>query len=102
MEKYKFQAKSKDGLLEKALEELNEKEENIITNLYEEKGGLFSGKKYTLEVVKLSDVAEIGKEVLKELLLSLNIKANVETKIREGKIKNARAALKAVKEKYGL
>ena len=87
MEKYKFQAKSKDGLLEKALEELNEKEENIITNLYEEKGGLFSGKKYTLEVVKLSDVAEIGKEILKELLLSLNIKANVETKIREGKIK---------------
>ena len=87
MEKYKFQAKSKDGLLEKALEELNEKEENIITNLYEEKGGLFSGKKYTLEVVKLSDVAEIGKDILKELLLSLNIKANVETKIREGKIK---------------
>ena len=87
MEKYKFQAKSKDGLLEKALEELNEKEENIITNLYEEKGGLFSGKKYTLEVVKLSDVAEIGKDILKELLLSLNIKANVETKIRDGKIK---------------
>ena len=87
MEKYKFQAKSKEGLLDKALEELNEKEENIITNLYEEKGGLFSGKKYTLEVVKLSDVAEIGKDILKELLLSLNIKANVETKIREGKIK---------------
>ena len=87
MEKYKFQAKSKEGLLEKALEELNEKEENILTNLYEEKGGLFSGKKYTLEVVKLSDVAEIGKEVLNELLLSLSIKANVETKIREGKIK---------------
>ena len=87
MEKYKFQAKSKEGLLEKALEELNEKEENILTNLYEEKGGLFSGKKYTLEVVKLSDVAEIGKNVLKELLLSLNIKANVETKIRDGKIK---------------
>ena len=87
MEKYKFQAKSKDGLLEKALQELNEKEENILTNLYEEKGGLFSGKKYTLEVVKLSDVAEIGKNVLKELLLSLNIKANVETKIRDGKIK---------------
>ena len=87
MEKYKFQAKSKEGLLEKALEELNEKEENILTNLYEEKGGLFSGKKYTLEVVKLSDVAEIGKEVLNELLLSLSIKANVETKIRDGQIK---------------
>ena len=87
MEKYKFQAKSKESLLDKALEELNEKEENLLTNLYEEKGGLFSGKKYTLEVVKLSDVAEIGKDILKELLLSLNIKANVETKIRDGKIK---------------
>ena len=40
MEKYKFQAKSKESLLDKALEELNEKEENIITNLYEEKGGI--------------------------------------------------------------
>ena len=87
MEKYKFQAKSKESLLDKALEELNEKEENLLTNLYEEKGGLFSGRKYTLEVVKLSDVAEIGKDILKELLLSLNIKANVETKIRDGKIK---------------
>ena len=87
MEKYKFQAKSKESLLDKALEELNEKEENLITKFYEEKGGLFSGKKYTLEVVKLSDVAEIGKEILKELLLSLNIKANVETKVRSGKIK---------------
>ncbi len=87
MEKYKFQAKSEKGLLEKALEELNCKEEEVLTNLYEEKGGLFSGKKYVLEVVKISDVAQIGKEILNELLLSLNIKANVETKIREGKIK---------------
>ena len=87
MEKYKFQAKSEEGLLEKALEELNCKEEEVLTNLYEEKGGLFSGKKYVLEVVKISDVAQIGKEILNELLLSLNIKANVETKIREGKIK---------------
>ncbi len=87
MEKYKFQAKSEEGLLEKALEELKVSAEDVITNVYEEKGGLFSGKKYTLEVVKLSDVADIGKEILKELLLSLNIKANVETKIREGKIK---------------
>ena len=87
MEKYKFQAKSEKGLLEKALEELNVKEEDVLTNLYEEKGGLFSGKKYVLEVVKISDVAQIGKEILNELLLSLSIKANVETKIRDGKIK---------------
>ena len=53
MEKYKFQAKSEDGLLEKALNELNVKEEDVITKTYEEKGGLFSGKKYTLTVQEL-------------------------------------------------
>lgn len=87
MEKYKFQAKSEDGLLEKALEELNVKEEEVLTKTYEEKGGLFSGKKYTIEVVKLSDIAALGRDILKELLDSLNVEANVETKIREGKIK---------------
>lgn len=87
MEKYKFQAKSEDGLLEKALKELNVKEEDVITKTYEEKGGLFSGKKYTLEVVKFSDIAEVGKDVLKELLSSLDINANIETMIRDGKIK---------------
>lgn len=87
MEKYKFQAKSQDGLLEKALNELNVKEEDVITKMYEEKGGLFSGKKYVLEVVKLSDIASIGKDVLKELLTSLDINANIEMMIRDGKIK---------------
>ena len=40
MEKYKFQAKSEDGLLDKALNELGLKEEDVITKFYEEKGGL--------------------------------------------------------------
>ena len=87
MEKYKFQAKSEEGLLNKALNELGVKEEDVITRSYEEKGGLFSGKKYTLEVVKFSDIAEVGKDVLKELLSSLDINANIETMIRDGKIK---------------
>ena len=34
MEKYKFQAKSEKDLLEKALEELNVKEEDIVTRTY--------------------------------------------------------------------
>lgn len=87
MEKYKFQSKSEDGLLEKALEELNVKEDEILTKIYEEKAGLFGGRKYTLEVVKLSDISVLGKELLNELLLSLNINANIETKVRDGIIK---------------
>ena len=87
MEKYKFQAKSEEGLLDKALNELGLKEEDVITKSYEEKGGLFSGKKYTLEVIKISDVSEVGKEIIKELLSSLGINANIETKLRDGQIK---------------
>ncbi len=87
MEKYKFKEKSEEGLLDKALQELNLKSEDVVTKTYEEKGGLFSGKKYTIEVVKLSDIAEVGKDLLKELLESLGIDANVETKLRDGKIK---------------
>ena len=87
MEKYKFQSKSEDGLLEKALEELGVNEEDVIAKTSEEKGGLFSSKKYTIEVVKLSDIATLGKEILIELLDSLNVEANIETKIRDGKIK---------------
>jgi len=87
MEKYKFQAKSEEGLLEKALTELNVKKDEIITKTYEEKGGLFSGKKYTLEVVKLSDVASVGKEILDELLKGIGIKANIETKVRDSQVK---------------
>lgn len=86
MEKYKFQSKSEEGLLEKALDELKVKESDVITKLYEEKGGLFSGKKYTLEVVKLSDIASVGKDLLRELLNGMNIDANIETKIRDGQI----------------
>lgn len=87
MEKYKFQAKSEEGLLDKALNELGLKEEDVITKSYEEKGGLFSGKKYTLEVIKISDVSEVGKEIIKELLSSMGINANIETKLRDGQIK---------------
>ncbi len=87
MEKYKFQAKSEEGLLDKALGELNLKAEDVLTKMYEEKGGLFSGKKTTLEVVKLSDVAALGKEILEELLNNIGIKTNIETKIRESQIK---------------
>ena len=69
MEKYKFQAKSEKDLLEKALEELNVKEEEIVTRTYEEKGGLFSEKKYTLDKfaqddlelkLKILEIAAVG------------------------------------------
>lgn len=83
MEKYVYKGKNKEELLKVALEELNVKEEEIITKVTEEKGGLFSGKKYVLEVMKISDVAEVGKELLTDLLKYYNINGHIEKKIRQ-------------------
>lgn len=86
MQKYSFQSKNKEVSIDKVLDELNVKENEILTKSFEEKSGLF-GKKYTLEVIKVKDIAEYGKEILIELLNSLGKPAKVETKIREKLIK---------------
>lgn len=86
MQKYSFQSKNKEILIEKVLEELNVTENEILTKSNEEKSGLF-GKKYTLEVIKIKDIAEYGKELLIELLNSLGKPAKIETKIRDKVIK---------------
>ena len=51
MEKYKFQAKSEEGLLEKALEELNVKEDEILTKIYEEKVDIGKSIPYISELI---------------------------------------------------
>lgn len=86
MEKYVFQSKSSKDLLEKSLNELNVTEDDILYKQTEEKSGLF-GKKYTLEIVKLEDAANIGKDILKEMFSGLGMKVNIETKIRDKNIK---------------
>lgn len=87
MEKYKFENKSEENLIETACKEFGVTEDKIIYNIYEEKAGLLKGKKYIIEFVKVEDVAEYGKEILLDLLNGLNLKANVEIKIRNKQIK---------------
>lgn len=86
MEKYVYKGKNKDDILKIALEELNLKENEILYKVTEEKGGLFSGKKYNIEIVKVDDVANYGKELLQELLEAYKIEGNIEKKIRENGI----------------
>ncbi len=83
MEKYIYKGKNEEEILTKALEELGVKKEEIIYKTGEEKGGLFQGKKTVLEIVKLEDVAALGKNILEELLRGFGIKGNVERKIRD-------------------
>lgn len=86
MEKYVFQSKSNKNLIEKSLNELNVKREEVLIKESEEKAGLF-GKKYTIEIIKLTDAAEVGKEILIEMFNALGMKVNIETKVRDVSIK---------------
>lgn len=86
MEKLRFEGKKESLLLPSALESLKLTEEDIFYNMTEEKVGLLKSKKYILEVVKVSEVAELGKEILTNMLKGLGIDGNIETKIREKSI----------------
>lgn len=86
MEKYVYKGKNKEELLNLAYEELKVKPEEVIYKEREEKSGLFQGKKIIIEMVKLEDIAELGKNIIESLLDGLNIKGNIEKKIRENSI----------------
>ena len=86
MEKYVYKGKNKEELLNLAYEELKVKPEEVIYKEREEKSGLFQGKKIIIEMVKLEDISELGKNIIESLLDGLNIKGNIEKKIRENSI----------------
>lgn len=87
MEKYKFESKSEEKIVENACEEFGLKESEVVYKITEEKGGLLKSKKYIIELIKLSDLAEAGKEILKDILKGFNINANIEVKLRDKQIK---------------
>ena len=82
MEKYKFESKTKENLVDLACEELKVTEEDILYNIIEEKKGLFGGKKYYIEIVKIKDIAEYGKTLILDFLKGFNLEGNVEIKVR--------------------
>ncbi len=83
MEKYVYKGKNKEEILTTACNELNCTEEEIIFKEKEEKNGLFQSKKIVLEIVKIEDVAALGKKLLESLLEGLGLTGNIEKKIRE-------------------
>lgn len=86
MEKYVYKGKNKEEILTTACNELNCTEEEIIFKETEEKNGLFQSKKIVLEIVKIEDVALLGKKLLESLLEGLGLTGNIEKKIRENVI----------------
>ena len=86
MEKYIYKGKEEKVVLESALKELNIPESEILIKTKEEKGGLFSGKKVVIEIVKIEDISEFGKTILENILKGFNINGNIEKQIRDKQI----------------
>ena len=86
MEKYVYKGKEEHAVLNEALKDLGVTIYEVITKTSEEKGGLFSGKKVVIEIVKLEDIASFGKKILEDILKGFNLERNIEKQIRNKQI----------------
>lgn len=82
MEKYTYTGKNLDELKTNAYQELNLEENECLIKVTEDKGSLFKGQSYTLDVYKITDVAAEIKNYLSELLTKMSLETTFETKIR--------------------
>ena len=84
MEKHSFAGKTKEEAIQKAKEELQEVEENlIIKELSETKGGLFKSKKVEIQVIEKREVQKYIKEYIIKLLRDMGLTVSVELKNKE-------------------
>lgn len=86
MEVKEYVGKTKEEALNKALEELGVEENNLLYKVEEVKGKLFKASTIKLNVVTINEVSEYLKSYLNELLSNMNITANFEVKVRDGRI----------------
>ena len=82
MEKYTYTGKNLEELKANAYQELNLEETECLIKVNEEKGSLFKGQSYTLDIYKITDVAAEIKNYLSELLTKMGLETTFETKIR--------------------
>lgn len=75
----KFEAKTEEEALNKAMVELNCERANLFYKSEFVEGKLFKGSKYIVEVIEKSDVKEYINSFFKELATSMNI--SIETEI---------------------
>lgn len=86
MEKYLYKGKNEEEILKEALNELKLEEKDIFYKVSEEKTGLLKTKKKVIEIVKVQDVADLGKKLLEEIITNLGIECQIETMIRDNLI----------------
>lgn len=85
MKKNIYEAKTKEDAINKALEDLNTTEENLIIKVLEEKQGLLK-KIFKIEVTTSNDIVNYLKESVNKILNLMNIEANLEVRKKENNI----------------
>jgi len=83
MKVYKYEGKKIEEIKNKILEDLKEKEENIIIVEKEVKGGLFKTKKIEANVLLIVEITEYIKNYIKNIAKLMNIEINIEVKNRD-------------------
>lgn len=86
MEIYVYEGKTEEELILEALKELNVKEDEMIYTTSEETSGLLKKKKVILRVILKTDVIEYSKKLLKDIVNSMGLDLNIETKRTENAI----------------
>ena len=79
----KVEAKTKEEVLTKLLEDNNLEENDIIYKITEQKKGLIKKSSYICIAYTKIEIIDDIKEFLKELLSKMDIEVNFETKLRE-------------------
>lgn len=86
MEIYVYEGKNEELVLEKALNNLNVTENDILIKKEKIKGGLFKAENYKFSIIKLSDIQDSIKEFLSDLLKLMDLDVKFESNLREKQI----------------
>ena len=81
-----FEGKTQEEAKNKALEELNANESEILFLEEEKKGKLFKSATYICKAIKISEVVDFIKTNLTELLKNMGIDCKLETSVRDSQI----------------
>lgn len=85
MNKYYYEAKTKETAIDLALEELKITEEDLIVNNVEEKSGLLK-KSVKIEVLNMNEIIAFIKDTVSEITKNMGAEANLEVRRRENNI----------------
>lgn len=85
MNKYYYEAKTKEAAIDLALEELKITEEDLIVNKVEEKSSLLK-KSVKIEVLNMNEIISFIKDTVSEITKNMGAEANLEVRRRENNI----------------